>query len=165
MIVRVVGQDEEPLSAVRGWLVGVARSYSRPFRIEPELGKVSEPPPEAIGMSNSTPDILQEDEAGSHPANDAGDLGPQVALVACPELLPGNGEGGARKASHDQADVPSKRLGVQVAQVSDPKRCRIQGLVLHPIHEDGRAEGVALDVGHHSAIEDSAHPEVETSDA
>tara|TARA_Y100000310_G_scaffold337057_2_gene423154 strand:+ start:432 stop:932 length:501 start_codon:yes stop_codon:yes gene_type:complete len=154
---------EQPLSAVGCSNIG--RSYSRPVRIEPEFTQLAEPPPEAIGMSNSAPDVLQERVAGSHSANDTSDLGPQVALVVCSELLPCDGEGRARKTSDDHIDVPGKRAGVQLAQVSAPNRCRIQGLVLHPVHEDGRGEGVALDVGHHSAMESSADPEVETPDA
>jgi len=88
-----------------------------------------------------------------------------MARVLLPSAAPGVAEWLAGVAAADKVDVPGKRSGVQLAQVSAPKRCRIQGLVFHPIHEDGRGEGVALDVGHHSAMECSAHPEVETPDA
>jgi hypothetical protein len=43
----------------------VGRSYTCPFRIEPETGKVSEDDVKARSSNNDGPDVLQHDETGS----------------------------------------------------------------------------------------------------
>jgi len=72
-----VGQDEQPLSPVRRSNVG--RSDTTPFRIEPHFGKVGKD----IGQPkrNVSGDVLEKAERGSAVAQDAGNVGPEVALV------------------------------------------------------------------------------------
>lgn len=140
----------------------VARGYNRPLRIEPEAGKIGEPFPEPIAMSKSAPDVFQEEERRSRSNNGATDERPEVALVLGAAAFSGDGEGRTRKAGDDDLHVASPRASVQACEVV-PDRSRIQGRFFHPSHEDGRREGVPLDVA--NGANPAGQAEVEPSDA
>ena len=134
--------------------------------MEAEFGKVAEPPPEAIGMSNSAPDVFQEDSSGLHSANGVEHDRPEVAVVLGSELLPGGREGRTGKASAEDVDVPAQRVGVHVLEVADPNRRRLQALALfHPGQEDACGVGVPLTVGHHTSTARSADSKIKPADS
>ena len=141
-----VGQDEQPPSPMGSADIG--RSYSRPFRIEPVFGKVTEDSVEA--QSKVPCDVLQEREGWSYLAKHPADLGPEVAFVALALALAGDGKRLAGVSGGDEIDRSSQGSGVQVGEVTAPDRSRIQGRVFHPRQEDGRSVGVPLNVTHHS---------------
>jgi hypothetical protein len=61
-----VRQEEQALTSV--WCTHGARSDNCPFRIEPELVKVTEHPSEGVSISNESCDVFHEDVAGSNHA-------------------------------------------------------------------------------------------------
>jgi hypothetical protein len=95
-----VGQYEHALSCV--WRTHGARGEQTPFRIEPEVGQVTEQPTESVGISKESWHVLHEDVSRSHCANDIGEPGPTPTLVGdsspateCREWLAGE------PAAHD----------------------------------------------------------------
>lgn len=140
------GQYVDPLPELRGASIG--RREHAPLRIEPHRGQVAENCSKPSSNKEAR-DVLQEDVAGSHVANDAGDVGPYPSLVVEAPALAGCAPGLAGEAGGDHPDTCEQR-GVQVGEVSAPNRCRLQGLVRHPRQEDGRRVGFPLNVSHHS---------------
>jgi len=110
-------------------------------------------------------DILEEDEGRLGLADDAGDMGPEVARVVRAPAFARDGERLARIARSDDVHRAAPRAAVEGGNVV-PDRRRIQGRVFHPRHEDGRGVGVPLDMTH-SAISGACEvqPEVEPADA
>lgn len=140
----------------------IGRTNARPLRIEPELGQVSENSSEAQGKVAS--DVLQIDESGLHLANDSSDIGPEMALVVFSVALAGMRERLARVSRSDEIHRSTPRSAVEGLEIV-PDRSRIQGLVLHPGHEDGRGESVPLDTHDGSCGWDrQLDGQVETSD-
>jgi len=76
-----VGQNEHPLPCV--WGTHGARGYNRPLRIVPEAGKVPENS-EGRPVSKDACDVLHDDVPWSKEANNSGELGPEVSVVARP---------------------------------------------------------------------------------
>lgn len=138
-----VGQDEEPPSPLGR--SDISRREQIPLRIEPEVGQVSEDVSES--PSNESWNVLQEDEARSRIANDPGDGRPYPPIVFEPSASAGVGPGLAGEPRSDEIHRSTPRSAVEGLEVV-PDRSRIQGLVLHPRHEDGRGEGFPLDVAH-----------------
>lgn len=155
-----VGQHEDSGSLVRSADIG--RSHNRPLRIEPESGKVGQPPPEPVWMSNSAPDILQERERGACSSKGSADERPEVALVVGAPALAGAGERRAGKARHHDVHRASKRASREALQIR-PDRRAIQGRVFHPRQEDRLSEGFPLDVAHGSTP--SGNAKVESADS
>ena len=93
--------------------------------------------------------VLDEDPLGDDLSDDAGDVGPEVALVVVSCPLSGDGPRLARVARSDEIHDSTPRVAVEGLEIV-PDRRRIQGLVLHPRHEDGRSVGFPLDVTHNS---------------
>ncbi|MEX5728576.1 hypothetical protein Ga0609869_001929 [Rhodovulum iodosum] len=110
-------------------------------------------------------DILEEDERWLHFADDAGDMRPEVARVVRAPTLARDGEWLARIARSNDVHRAVPRAAVEGGNVV-PDRCRIQGRVFHPRHEDRRGVGVPLDVTH-SAISGACEvqPEIEPAGA
>jgi hypothetical protein len=113
-----VGHDEETLAPMRGSNIG--RPYKAPLRIEPEVGKLSE---NSVESQPKVPcDILQDDEAGSHFANDSSDLRPEVPLVLLTLPLPGNGERLARVSGSDDINAATPFFAVEGSQIRVNRR-------------------------------------------
>jgi len=153
-----VGQDEEPISSVRGSNVG--RGEHAPLRIEPERGKVAKDVGEPKRKVSS--DVLEECEGGGDLLEDSPDLGPEVALVVCALSLPGCTERLAWVPANDEIHRSTPRAAVEGSEIV-PDRSAIQLRFFHPGHEDGRGERVPLDVAHGSTP--SGQTEIEAADA
>lgn len=155
-------QTEPSLTPVRCLHVG--RAEEVPRRVVPEIGQG---PEYLVEPSNKEPwDVLQEDEARSHVANDPGDVRKEPALVLEPELGSGDGEGLTRESGAHDVHQTIKRRGVELGEIAEPDRSRRQGRVLHPRQEDRRREGVPLDVTHTEEAGDSAgEPQLKSGDA
>lgn len=109
-------------------------------------------------------DVLEEAPFGSDLADDAGDLGPEVARVILAPAVPGKTEGLAGITGSDDMNAAAPRAAVEGSQIV-PDRSRSQGRVRHPRHESGRGETVSLDMTY-SAISGlgDVKSKVETSD-
>jgi hypothetical protein len=118
-------------------------------------GDVGEAEAEMMG------DILEKDEGRLNLADDAGDVGPEVARIVRPPALARDRKRLARIARSEDVHRAAPRAAVEGSNVI-PDRCRIQGRVLHPRHESGCGEGVPLDVTHSTISgEGEGEPEVE----
>ena len=161
MVTLAVGEDEEPLA-----LVGRADFRRREeahrkavAHVDQSSGDLGEAEAEMMG------DIFEEDEGRFNFADDARDMGPEVARVVRAPAFARDGERLARIARSDDVHRAAPRAAVEGSNVV-PDRRLIQGRVFHPRHEDGRGVGVQLDVTH-SAISGACEvqPEVETAGA
>ena len=94
-------------------------------------------------------DVLEEAPFGSGFADDAGDIGPEVAGVTGAKAVSGQAEGLARITGSDDMNAAAPRSAVKGSQIV-PYRSRSQGRVRHPRHESGRGETVSLDMAHSS---------------
>jgi hypothetical protein len=159
--VLAVGQNEDPLSSVGRTNVG--RSKTHPLRIEPEIGQTSKESSNPI-PGNEASDVLHEDEARSHLANDPQELVDEVSLVVAAPLLSCRGVRLARDAAKDEIHQSSIAMAVEPTNVAVNRRCA-QGLRFHPFQEDGLGVGFPLNVGHRTGSEDSLDCEVKTADA
>lgn len=114
---------------------------------------------------NKTGYVFQEDDAGSHLANDTGDVVPDPALVV--GLLPTSGDapGLAGKSRSDEIHDATPRSAVEGDNVI-PDRRRIQGLFFHPRHERGRGVGFPFDVDGTLIVvpEGQSKPELKSTD-
>lgn len=106
-------------------------------------------------------DILEEDEGRLAFANDAGDMGPEVPRVVRAPAFACDGERLARIARSDDVHRAAPWAAVEGSNVV-PDRCRIQGRLFHPCHEDGRGVGFPFDMAHSSISgHGDGEPEVE----
>lgn len=106
-------------------------------------------------------DILEKDEVRLGLGEDAGDMRPEVARIFRTPALARDRERLARIARSDDVHRAAPRAAVETGNVV-PDRCRIQSLVFHPRHEDGRGEGIPLDVTHSTISGDGdGKPEIE----
>jgi len=153
------GKDEEPLT-----LVGRAdfrrREEARRKLVahaDQSAGDFGEAEAEMMG------DILEEDEGRFDLADDAGDMGPEVARVIRTPALARDGERLARIARSDDVHRAAPRAAVEGGNVV-PERCAIQGRVFHPRHESGCGVGFPFDMAHSTISGDGdGEPEVETT--
>jgi hypothetical protein len=116
-----------------------------PFRIEPEVGQISED--EVDTSSHKAPNVLQEHEIWSHRANDLGDVGPKPSLVVGSLFDASGAPRLARESRSDEIHESSKLLAWEGCEIV-PDRSLIQGLFFHARHEYGRGVGVPLTSGH-----------------
>lgn len=156
------GQSEESLSSLAGANGAVGS-------VEPGLD------PEAVGSQlgldlgpaslEVIADVLNDENRGPARAHDSSDVRPEVALVGGAEALAGLAEWLTRVACRDDIHDATPALAVEGGNVV-PGRSRIQGLLRHAGHENGRGEGVPLTHGHKtgSAGEGSADAELEAAD-
>ena len=137
------GEDEQPLA-----LVGRADFRRREeacrkavAHADQSAGDFGETEAEMMG------DILEEDERWLHFADDAGDMGPEVARVVSAPALARDRERLARIARSDDIHRAAPRAAVKGGNVV-PDNSLIQGRIFHPRHEDGRGVGVPFDMAH-----------------
>lgn len=110
-------------------------------------------------------DILEENEGRFDLANDAGDMGPEMARVVRAPTLARDGEWLARIARSDDVHRTAPRAAVEAGNVV-PDRRMIQGRVLHPRHESGCGEGFPFDMAHSSISgQGDGEPEVDAPGA
>lgn len=141
LAVGVGSKDPQSLSQVRGAAVG--RREHAPFRIEPEVGQR---PENSVEPSNKEPwDVLHEDEARSHFANDTKHLEPEAAAGAVESgALPGDGDVLAWKPTGDDVDTSTPGGPVEGSDVVMDWELR-QAAVGLPRLQDAAAVGVNLD--------------------
>ena len=148
-VVAAPGEQPEALAEVGSADIG--RAETTPARIEPASGKVSEDSGKSA-EPNKSGDVLHEQVAGTHCAQQSSGLGPQPPLTVNPSSESRHGEVGARKARRDEIHAATEQLPWEVLDLR-PDRRPIQGLVLHPRHEHARTEGFPFDVAHADAVE------------
>ena len=108
-------------------------------------------------------DILEEDERRLDLADDAGDMGPEVARVVRASAFACNRERLARIARSDDVHRAAPRAAVEGSNVV-PDNSLIQGRVLHPRHESGCGEGFPFDMAHSTISgKGDGKPEVESA--
>ncbi len=152
-----VREDEEPLA-----LVGRAdfrrREEARRKAVahaDQSCGDFGEAEAEMMG------DILEEDEGRLDLANDARDMGPEVARIVRAPAFARDGERLARIARSDDVHRAAPRAAVEAGNVV-PDRRAIQGRLFHPCHEDGRGVGFPFDMAHSSISgQGDGEPEVQ----
>ncbi len=137
------GEDEEPLA-----LVGRAdfRRSEEACRkavahADQSAGDFGESEAEMMG------DILKEDERRFDFADDAGDMGPEVARILTAEPSARHAEWLARIARSDDVHRAAPWAAVEGSNVV-PDNSLIQGRVFHPRHESGCGEGFPFDMAH-----------------
>lgn len=141
----------------------VGRAYKAPLRIEPEIGKVSENSVES--QSKVACDILQEDEARSHLANDSQDLGPEVALVFLPEPTAGNREGLAWVTGSDDIHPATPRSAIEGSEIR-VNRSGLNRPLFHASRQDFADRVLPLhETDRSSAGKRQSDSEVESADA
>ncbi len=155
--VRSVREDEEPLALV-GRTDFRRREEARRKAVahaDQSSGDFGEAEAEMMG------DIFEEDEGRLDLANDARDMWPEVARVVRAPALARDGERLARIARSDDVHRAAPRAAVEGSNVV-PDRCRIQGRLFHPCHENGRGVGFPFDMAHSSITgHGDGEPEVE----
>jgi hypothetical protein len=110
-------------------------------------------------------DILEEDEGRFDLADDAGDMGPEVARVIRAAPLARHGERLARIARSDDVHRAAPWAAVEGSNVV-PDNSLIQGRIFHPRHESGCGVGFPFDMAHSTIARDGdGEPEVETARA
>lgn len=151
------GEDEEPLA-----LVGRAdfRRLEEACRkavahADQSAGDFGESEAEMMG------DILKEDEGRFDLADDAGDMGPEVARIIRAPALSRERERLARIARSDDIHRAAPRAAVEGSNVV-PDNSLIQGRIFHPRHESGCGVGFPFDMAHSTIPgEGKVQPEVE----
>ena len=125
-----MGQEPDAVALVG--CANLGRRVQTPFRIEPELGKITEDVREPV--PNKSGDVLQEHESRSHVTDDPSDGRPEPTLVVNTTLLTGSGERLAGEAGSDEVHSSSPRRRVEGVEVR-PDRSAIQVRLFHPCHE------------------------------
>ena len=155
------GEDEQPLA-----LVGRADLRRREeacrklvAHADQSAGDFGEAEAEMMG------DILEEDEGRLDLADDAGDMGPEMARIVGAPAFARDGERLARIARSDDVHRTAPRAAVEGRNVV-PDNSLIQGRVFHPRHESGCGEGFPFDMAHSTISGDGdGEPEVDTARA
>lgn len=151
------GEDEEPLTLVGRTDFRRREEACRKAvaHADQSAGDFGEAEAEMMG------DILEEDEGRLDLTDDAGDMRPEVARVVRAPALTRHGERLARITRSDDVHRAAPWAAVEGSNVV-PDRCRIQGRVFHPRHEDGCGEGFPFDMAHSTISgEGDGEPEVE----
>lgn len=144
-IALAVGQNPDAVAFVSG--SNLSRCQTTPLRIEPCFGKVSEDDAESPFVEERN--VLHEDVARSHLANNARDVRPEPPLVLEAALFSRGAEGLAGEARSDDVHLATPETPIERGNIV-PKRSWLQGLFCHARHENGRGVGVPLDVTHSS---------------
>lgn len=155
------GKDEQPFA-----LVGRADFRRREeacrkavAHADQSAGDFGETEAEMMG------DILEEDEGRFDLADDAGDMGPEVAWVIRAPALSRDRERLARIARSDDVHRAAPWAAVEGSNVV-PDNSLIQGRVFHPRHESGCGEGFPFDMAHSTISGDGdGEPEIEPARA
>ena len=110
-------------------------------------------------------DVFQKDMARLDLGDDPLDMRPQPALVRGRSPLAADAVRLARIARSDDIHDAAPRAAVEAGNIV-PDRRRIQGLVFHPRHENGRGIGVPFDETNSTISGLGEHePEVEAAGA
>ena len=151
------GEDEEPLALVRRADFRRREEACRKLvaHADQSCGDFGEAEAEMMG------DVFEEDKGRLDLANDAGDMGPEVPRVVRAPAFARDGERLARIARSDDVHRAAPWAAVEGSNVV-PDRCRIQGRLFHPCHENGRGVGFPFDMAHSSISgHGDGEPEVE----
>lgn len=147
MLAFTVGQtaseDEQPFTPVgsadlRRREQSFRNHETQAFQLFPDL---------AIAEVEMIGDVLQENRSRSTLVDDARDMGPEMPGIVGSATTSGDAERLARIARKHEVHRATPWAAVEAGKVV-PDRCRIQGRVRHPRHEDGRGVGVPLDITH-----------------
>jgi len=161
VVALAVGENEQPLPLV-GRTDFRRREEARRKAVahaDQSSGDVGEAEAEMMG------DVLEEDEGRLGLANDAGDMGPEVARVVRAPALARDGERLARIARSDDVHCAAPRAAVEGGNIV-PDNSLIQGRVFHPRHESGCGVGFPFDMAHSTISGDGdGEPEVEPARA
>ena len=155
------GKDEQPLA-----LVGRADFRRREeacrkavAHADQSAGDFGEAEAEMMG------DILEEDEGRFDFADDAGDMGPEVARIVRTSALARDRKWLARIARSDDVHRAAPRAAIEGSNIV-PDRRWVQGRIFHPRHESGCGEGFPFDIAHSTISEDGDdEPKVEPASA
>ncbi len=145
---------EAPLASWCGAPASDARGVAH-LRIEPEIGQGLQAVARASVHSERCDDVLHEDVAWSHVADDGEEGVHEVALVVASPLLAGDAVGLAGYAAADEIHATSEVGSGELVEIAREDRGRIQGLVFHPCHEDGRRVAVPLTETHQAGSGES----------
>ena len=151
------GEDEEPLALVGRTDFRRCEEACRKAvaHADQSCGDFGESEAEMMG------DILKEDEGRFDFADDAGDMGPEVAWILGTEPSARDRERLARIARSDDVHRAAPRAAVEGSNIVPDNRL-IQGRVFHPRHESGCGEGFPFDMAHSTISgECKVQPEVE----
>ena len=155
------GEDEQPLALVGRTDFRRSKEACRKAvaHTDQSAGDFGEAEAEMMG------DTLEEHERRLNLADDAGDMGPEVARVIRAPAFARDGERLARIARSDDVHRAAPRAAVEGSNVV-PDRRAIQGRVFHPRHESGCGEGFPFDMAHSTISGDGdGKPEVESASA
>ena len=140
---------------------GIGSAINSPFRIEPQAMKVFEDFSETEADMSS--DVFENNNPWSNFSDDSGDIGPEVSGVGFALSVPCLGEGLAWVPGMEDIHSATPRLAIEGLEIV-PYRSRIQRLVFHPRHEQGRSVGFPLDVANSSRSKDCIDSKVESAD-
>jgi hypothetical protein len=108
-------------------------------------------------------DVFEENKSRFALSDDPGHVGPEVPGVSNSGATTSDGKRLARVSRRDDIHDSTPRVAVEGCDIV-PHRRSIQGLVFHPRHESGRAEGFPLNVTNSSiSVEGDVESEVEPS--
>jgi hypothetical protein len=122
----------------------VGRSESEPFRIEPELGQVSEDKGEA-SPSNERWDVLQEREPRSYLPKHSGKIRPDPAVVVGAVAGAGDTPWLAGEPGRDEIHLSTPASAIEGGNVV-PDRRRIHEPLFHARHQARGGIGFPLHV-------------------
>ena len=108
-----MGQDEDPQPLVRR--ADLCRREQARRRRVAQSPKLSQDGLEAEG--DVPGDVFEEDPFGAAFADDAGDVGPEMAGIVGAAALSGRAEGLARVSGEDGIEGPVEGAGIEAAQV------------------------------------------------
>lgn len=154
-----MGQDEQPATPMTCARFS-RREQARLWRVA-HLAKVSGD----VGVSQGQVpfDVFEPDPLWIDLADDASDLGPEVARIGCPPAHSGIAEGLAGITGTDEMNAAAPRCAVEGSKVV-PDKSFTQGRVCHPRHESGRRVTFPLDETHSSVVRlGEVEAEIETS--
>jgi hypothetical protein len=161
VVALAVGEDEEPFAPM-GRADFRRREEARRKAVahaDQSSGDFGEAEAEMMG------DVLEEHEGRLDLADDAGDMGPEVAQVVRAPTLARDGERLARIARSDDVHRAAPWATVEGGNVV-PDNSLIQGRVFHPRHESGCGVGFPFDMAHSTISgEGDGEPEVEPARA
>jgi hypothetical protein len=140
-----VGHNPDPITPVRG--ANGCSGYAVPLRVIPARGQVPEYASHEVSSVRAKQPwyVLQQDDAGSHLANDPPEVGPKIALVVSSGPLAGKTVRLARDAAKDEIHKSTPGSPVEGPEVVPDGR-RGNPAVLHPLLNESLAVGVAFDV-------------------
>ena len=137
-----MGHDEDPQPLVRRADL-CCREQARRRRVA-QSPKLSE---DGFESESDVPgDVFEEDPFRAAFANDAGDVGPEVAGIVRPTALSGRAEGLAGISGEDGVEGAAERAGIEAAQIG-PDRGRSEVACALGRDEDGARPVLPFDEG------------------